>query len=204
MTVASLMDQYNPLLSSDTMNRQFFEVRCRQYHIHLATLRGAHDLDAEPGRQARRVLNRLIEIHHEVDIAAPEVSSRREPKSRTTALSPQFSATTALIALMSDWDRRIFPHSRMPFSRAMSWIGKRFNPGASSRTSIFCSPSFMMIAPSRRAQSQAGFSTGWVTVTIKSMSPPLAASSTRDPKRRTSASLLKISAVAALMTLISC
>src|SRR5690554_71087 len=71
MTVASLMDQYNPLLSSDTMNRQFFEVRCRQYHIHLATLRGAHDLDAEPGRQARRVLNRLIEIHHEVDIAAP-------------------------------------------------------------------------------------------------------------------------------------
>ncbi len=64
------MGQYNPLLSSDTVNRQFFEVGGCQYHIHLATLRGAHDLDAKPGRQARRVLNRFIELHHEVDITA--------------------------------------------------------------------------------------------------------------------------------------
>lgn len=64
------MRQYDSLFPSDTVNWQFFEVGCCQYHIHLATLRGAHDLDAEPGRQARRVLNRFIELHHEVDITA--------------------------------------------------------------------------------------------------------------------------------------
>src|SRR5690554_5304930 len=66
-----LMRQYYPLFPIDTVNRQFFEVRCRQYHIHLAALRGAHDLDAEPCRQACWMLNRFIELHHEVDVAAP-------------------------------------------------------------------------------------------------------------------------------------
>lgn len=64
------MTKYYSLFPSYTVNRQFFEVRCRQYHIHLAALRGAHDLDAEPGRQACWMLNRFIELHHEVDIAA--------------------------------------------------------------------------------------------------------------------------------------
>ena len=63
------MRQYDSLFPSDAVNRQCFEVGCCQYHIHLAALRDTHDLDAQPGRQPRWMLNCFIKLHHEVDIA---------------------------------------------------------------------------------------------------------------------------------------
>jgi hypothetical protein len=76
-------------------------------------------------------------------------------------------------------------HSRIPSRRATSWIGSGIRLGADNTTSTFLPAMARLMRPAIREESGAGSATGVGTSTNRSTSPPRAASSTREPKRRT-------------------
>ncbi|CAI08341.1 hypothetical protein ebA3903 [Aromatoleum aromaticum EbN1] len=96
-----------------------------------------------------------------------------------------FAAHHADEELQSKQTPSIDRHNLCPVFDASSWIGKRARFGAPISTSTRRSSSARDTRAASLAASNAGSSTGVGTSRKRSTSPPRAASSSREPKRRT-------------------